>query len=31
MAKYEFDSVRWLRNVAEVQSHRAGAGPAMLR
>ena len=29
--KYEFDSVRWLRNVAEVQSHRAGAGPAMLR
>ena len=29
--KYEFDSVRWLRNVAEVQSHRVGAGPAMLR
>lgn len=29
--KYEFDSVRWLRNVAEVQSHRAGAGAAMLR
>ena len=28
---YEFDSVRWLRNVAEVQSHRAGAGAAMLR
>lgn len=31
MNKYEFDSVRWLRNVAEVQSHRAGAGAAMLR
>ena len=31
MPKYEFDTVRWLRNVAEVQSHRAGAGPAMLR
>ena len=31
MAQYKFDSVRWLRNVAEVQSHRAGAGPAMLR
>ena len=29
--KYEFDSVRWLRNVAEVQSHRVGAGAAMLR
>ena len=31
MPKSEFDTVRWLRNVAEVQSHRAGAGPAMLR
>ena len=31
MPKYEFDAVRWLRNVAEIQSHRAGAGPAMLR
>ena len=31
MPKYEFDAERWLRNVAEVQSHRAGAGPAMLR
>ena len=31
MPKYEFDAMRWLRNVAEVQSHRAGAGPAMLR
>lgn len=31
MPKYEFDAPRWLRNVAEVQSHRAGAGPAMLR
>lgn len=31
MPKYEFDSERWLRNVAEVQSHRAGAGAAMLR
>ena len=29
--KYEFDAVRWLRNVAEVQSHRAGAGAAMTR
>ena len=29
--KYEFDTARWLRNVAEVQSHRAGAGAAMLR
>ena len=29
--KYEFDAVRWLRNIAEVQSHRAGAGAAMLR
>ena len=31
MPKYEFDTARWLRNVAEIQSHRAGAGPAMLR
>ena len=31
MPKYEFDTVRWLRNIAEVQSHRAGAGAAMLR
>lgn len=31
MPKYEFDTARWLRNVAEVQSHRAGAGAAMLR
>lgn len=31
MPKYEFDTVRWLRNVAEIQSHRAGAGAAMLR
>ena len=31
MSKYKFDAERWLRNVAEVQSHRAGAGPAMLR
>jgi hypothetical protein len=31
MPKYKFDSVRWLRNIAEVQSHRAGAGSAMLR
>ena len=31
MPKYEFDTVRWLRNVAEVQSHRAGAGAAMTR
>ena len=31
MSKYQFDSVRWLRNIAEVQSHRAWAGPAMLR
>ena len=30
-SKYEFDAVRWLRNIAEVQSHRAGAGAAMLR
>ena len=30
MPKYEFDAERWLRNVAEVQSHRVGAGPAML-
>lgn len=29
--KYEFDAVRWLRNVAEIQSHRAGAVAAMLR
>ena len=31
MPKYEFDAVRWLRNVAEIQSHRAGAGAALLR
>jgi len=31
MPKYEFDAVRWLRNIAEVQSHRAGAGAAMTR
>ena len=31
MPKYEFDAVRWLRNVAEIQSHRAGAGAAMTR
>ena len=31
MPKYEFDTVRWLRNVAEIQSHRAGAGAAMTR
>ena len=30
-SKYEFDAVRWLRNIAKVQSHRAGAGAAMLR
>jgi hypothetical protein len=29
--KYEFDAERWLRNVAEIQSHRAGAGAALLR
>jgi len=29
--KYKFDTVRWLRNVAEIQSHRAGAGAAMTR
>ena len=31
MSQYEFDAVRWLRNVAEIQSHRAGAGAALLR
>ena len=30
MPNYKFDAERWLRNVAEVQSHRAGAGPAMV-
>ena len=29
--EYKFDAARWLRNIAEVQSHRAGAGPAMVR
>ena len=29
--EYKFDAARWLRNIAEVQSHRAGAGAAMLR
>jgi len=31
MAQYKFDAVRWLRSVAEIMSHRAGAGPAMTR
>ena len=31
MSQYKFDTVRWLRNVAEIQSHRAGAGAAVTR